>query len=104
MAKLDIEGAEPLAIRGAYHHLQKSNPPVLQIEMDGYSRRYGIATEQFISELHDLNYDTGVYDAESRKINYTRTPWRMGAVNVLAVNRDRRLFVEERIACRRGAE
>lgn len=90
MAKLDIEGAEPLAIRGAIAHLRAGNPPVLQIEMDGYSKKFGIETHDFIDELASLGYDVGLYDVSNNTIEFTRTPWLVGALNVLAVCRSRR--------------
>ena len=97
MAKLDIEGAEPLAIRGAVGHLAAGNPPVMQIEMDGYSKKFGVETHDFIDELEHLGYDVGIYDVEENRIDFTKTPWERGVLNVLAVNRLRRNEVLARL-------
>lgn len=103
MAKIDIEGAEPLAIRGALAHLSRGNPPVLQIEMDGYSKKYGVETHEFIAELDEAGYDVGIYDVASNSIAFTRTPWLNGVLNVLAVSRARRNEVLARLASHQGA-
>ncbi len=44
MVKFDIEGYEPFALRGAAELLKDGNPPVMQIEAAGYSKRYGVTT------------------------------------------------------------
>lgn len=97
MAKLDIEGAEPLALRGAMNHLNSGNPPVLQIEMAGYSKKYGVATHEFIAWLSSVGYDVGIYDPVGNSIEYTDRPWAYGALNVLAVSRARRTEVLDRL-------
>jgi FkbM family methyltransferase len=97
MAKLDIEGAEPMALRGAVQHLARGNPPVLQIEMDGYSKKYGVQTHDFIAWLAEHGYDVGIYDATRNVIEFTDKPWRQGALNVLAVSRNRQREVIERL-------
>ena len=97
MAKLDIEGAEPLAIRGASGLMRSGNPPVVQVEMDGFSDRYGMPTHQTISLLRDLGYDVGVYQPEQNRILYTDEPWKQRTPNVLAVHRGRRQEVEQRL-------
>lgn len=98
MAKLDVEGAEPLIIRGARGLLSRGIPPVMQIEMDGYCRKFGIETHHFIAELADQGYDTGYYDDSANRIVYTQRPWEQRIVNVLAVCRARRGEVEARLA------
>ena len=85
MAKFDIEGAEPLALRGAVKMLSNDNPPVMQIEMDGYCKRYGITTPEFIGELSDYGYSVGIYCPSRRAVSYTNEPWKHAVVNVLAV-------------------
>ena len=98
MAKLDIEGYEPIALRGATSWLKVGNPPVLQIEMAGYSNRYGISTSKFIDQLRELGYFTAIYIPETRTISYTDRPWEIPVDNVLAVCRDREDFVLERFS------
>ena len=103
MAKIDIEGAEPLAIRGALGHLGRGNRPVLQIEMDGYSKNFGVETHEFIAELDQAGYDVGLYDVASNSIEFTRTTLLSGVLNVLAVSRARRNEVLARLASYQGA-
>jgi FkbM family methyltransferase len=89
MAKLDVEGAEPLILRGARAHLARGNPPVLQIEMDGYSSRFGYGTDEFIEFLKSFNYGTAVYSPEDNAIEMTSRPWEFKVRNPLALNLER---------------
>ncbi len=98
MAKLDIEGFEPFAIRGAASMLKQGNPPVLQLEMAGYSERYGVSTPELIDELSALGYDCAYYEAETRTIHPTERPWEVPVQNVLAISRQRRDYVLDRLA------
>lgn len=86
MAKLDVEGAEPLVLRGARGHLARGNPPVLQIEMDGYSKRFGVETHDFIEELAGLGYRAAAYDPDENKVFACERPWERGIRNVLAIH------------------
>lgn len=86
MAKLDVEGAEPLVLRGARAHLARGNPPVLQIEMDGHSKRYGVQTHDFIEELRGLRYRTAIFDPAANEIIACQRPWEQDLRNVLAVH------------------
>jgi FkbM family methyltransferase len=97
MAKFDIEGYEPLAIRGASSLLRNGNPPVLLIEMGGYSKRHGVTTSDFIAELDHLGYTTAIYSPGSKTLEKTITPWQIPVDNVLAISRDRMQFVEGRL-------
>lgn len=97
MAKLDVEGAEPLVIRGARGLLAKGVPPVIQIEMGGYCRKFGFETHDFITELAEQGYDTGYYDELTNRIIYTVCPWEHDIVNVLAISRAHREHVEARL-------
>ncbi|MEJ2178130.1 MAG: FkbM family methyltransferase [Gammaproteobacteria bacterium] len=98
MAKLDIEGYEPFAIQGASRWLKLGNPPVLQIEMAGYSKRFGVTTPEFIAELDSFGYFTAVYEPETRTLNPTNRPWEIPVDNVLAVSREHQTLVEKRLA------
>jgi hypothetical protein len=60
MMKLDIEGYEPFAIRGASLWTKNQNPPVMIVEMSGYSKQYGISTSDFIMELDQIGYFTAI--------------------------------------------
>lgn len=97
MMKFDIEGYEPFAIRGASQYTKNSNPPVMLIEMAGYSKRHGIATYEFIEELERLGYFTAVYDPIRRELHRTKKPGEVQADNVLAIANERLAFVEDRL-------
>jgi len=103
MIKLDIEGHEPFALRGASTWLKNGNPPVIQIEMAGYSKRYGITTSEFIQELRDCGYLTAVYSADAHRLEWTERPWEVPTDNVLAVFENHKQFVDHRIAAARQA-
>ena len=89
LGKMDIEGAEPLAFRGAVDRLRHANPPVWLLEVAGYSKLYGVSTDELIASLADAGFDTAVWDPEARRLHYTKTPWTLGVQNVLAVAHDR---------------
>ena len=97
MMKLDIEGYEPFAIRGASLWTKTQNPPVMLVEMSGYSKQYGISTSDFIEELDRIGYFTAVYDPDSREIRKTKKPWEVPVDNVLAIAKDRMAFVVDRL-------
>ena len=96
MGKMDIEGAEPLALKGAEHLLSQSNPPVWQLELAGYSKRYGYHTHEIIEWLYERGYEIALYDSKTRRLNFTREPWKQGAQNVLAIAQDSKEWVIER--------
>lgn len=100
MLKIDVEGAEPLVLRGARKHLAAGNPPVIQIELDGYSMHYGTTTHDFIDEIESWGYDIAVYDPEASLLIYTRTPWKFGVLNALAIHRASRDAVQARLVDR----
>lgn len=85
MGKMDIEGAEPLALKGSERLLSQYNPPVWQLELAGYSKRYGSQTHEIIEWLFARGYEIALYDSNTHKLNYTQEHWKQGATNVLAI-------------------
>ncbi len=73
--KMDIEGAEPLALLGARRMLTAHNPPIWQLEFDGYCKRYGWTTDRFAEWLLMQGYQLGVYDDSKRRLTMTQQPW-----------------------------
>ncbi len=102
MGKMDIEGAEPMALRGCAERLRQSSPPVWLLEIAGYSTCYGIATEEVISFLSEAGYRCAIYEPTLRRITYTDSPWECGVTNVLAISASHESFVEERIVATSG--
>ncbi len=99
MGKMDIEGAEPLALQGAQRMLGESNPPVWLLEMNGLLRDLGFTEEGLAEWLRERGYDLAVYDADARDLKFFVKPW-TGRSNVLAISRPSRDFVLERLTAR----
>ena len=87
MGKMDIEGAEILALKGAEKMLARANPPVWQLELAGYSKRYGYRSDQVLDYLRTFDYHCAVYDGAANKLLFVEKPWESGYQNVLAVHR-----------------
>jgi FkbM family methyltransferase len=85
MGKMDIEGAEPLALRGASNRLGNANPPVWLLELAGYSQFYGMSSDEVIGFLKSNGYRCGIYDAAHKNIIFTDQPWLLGVQNILAI-------------------
>jgi FkbM family methyltransferase len=98
VGKMDIEGAEPLALSGARNRLVQANPPVWLLELAGYSTAYGFTTEQVMQQLSDAGFDCAVFDPATGKLEYTRSPWLLGVQNVLAISKSHQLAVDRRLA------
>lgn len=97
MGKMDIEGAEFLALQGAEKMLAKMNPPVWQLELGGYSKRYGTRTDEIVTWLKNKKYDTAFYDEAKNSLRFDDEPWKNPHDNVLAVARDMKGWVEKRL-------
>jgi FkbM family methyltransferase len=98
MAKFDIEGHEPLALSGASGMLANGNPRVMQIEMAGYSKLFGVPTSEFVQRLADVGYDCFCYDPTSKRLLVASRPWEMQLDNVIAIHREAKSIVEDRLA------
>jgi len=84
MGKIDIEGAEPLALRGARRMLAAANPPVWLLEMNGRLRQFGCTEDEFAAWLGEAGYRLALYDADRGELTFSDRPWRERE-NVLAV-------------------
>ena len=96
MGKMDIEGAELLALEGAQRLLQERNPPVWLIEMNGLLHYYGCTEAQLQRWMAERGYDLYAYDPESRDLVRSDKAW-PGFGNVLAVARSSLEAVMERL-------
>ena len=97
LGKMDIEGAEILALRGAEAMLARGNPPVWLLELNRNLHAYDCTEEEFCAWLRARDYDVGVYDADRRRIEIRDRPWE-GRHNVLAVSRRHLEAVRARVA------
>ena len=101
MAKIDVEGAEPICFRGAVKSLAAGNPPVWFIELkDRLLRQYGFDVKSFVAFLQDSGYDIGLYEHQGRGLYFPEV-WQGEAENAIAVHRDAREHVLARLS---GAE
>jgi FkbM family methyltransferase len=96
--KMDIEGAEPMALAGAAARLAQRNPPVWLLELAGYSTCYGISSDEVVDQLSGAGFDCAVFDPSTRELRYTNKPWELGVQNVLAIAREHKSVVEQRLA------
>lgn len=92
MGKMDIEGAEILALKGAEKMLAQANPPVWQLELAGYSNRYGYRSDQVLDYLNGFDYHCAVYDSVEKKIHFIDKPWESAHQNILAIHQSARLY------------
>lgn len=100
LGKMDIEGAEPLALRGAGRLLNDACPPVWLLEVNGSLHAYGFTEEGFVSWLSARGYDIALYDADRNELAFNVSqPWTLSP-NVFAIARDRRYEVAERCGAR----
>jgi FkbM family methyltransferase len=98
MAKFDIEGYEPLALRGMKRLLAAGNPPVFLLEAAGYSKRYGVETHELMREIETWNYRPMIYDPARRLLSPSPAHWEMGLPNVLCVFEGARGLVSDRLS------
>ena len=100
MGKMDIEGAEPIALRGAERMLKGANPPVWLLEINGALHAFGFTESTFADWLSGQGYDLGLYDADRHEFCFSHPrPWELSP-NVFAVARDSKLLVAERCGAR----
>lgn len=98
MAKFDIEGYEPFALRGMRGMLERGNPAVLLVEVAGYSKRYGMTSDALLGEIRERGYSTFSYEPAERKVVATERPWEQHLQNVLCIFDSKRSEVERRIS------
>jgi FkbM family methyltransferase len=106
MAKLDLEGAEPLALQGAEHHLAAGSPPVLLLEIvDRFLRRFGSSASELGDWLHERGYELATYDADRNRLNVVGSAFAASRTNMFALLRRKLPSIASRLgaAVSRGA-
>jgi FkbM family methyltransferase len=99
MAKLDLEGAEPLALRGGERHLAARNPPVILLELvDRFVRRFGTSAVDVATWLRDRGYELAEYDVSNNRITVRDRSLIGSRTNVFAVALAELPFVTSRLA------
>lgn len=86
MGKIDIEGAEPMAFRGATQALQIGNPPVWMMELKSHLlTRFDSSPEKVRDMLLEFDYRLATYDANQNRLTFSEQPWE-GHGDVLAIH------------------
>lgn len=96
LAKMDVEGAEALALRGATELLKQANPPVWLLEVNDSLKKYGADAQGLVTWLDRIGYDLGTYSAETRTVDLRPNAWR-GSQNAFAIARARQTELTQRI-------
>ena len=98
LGKLDIEGAEPLALTGALTMLSKHNPPVWQLELvDRFVERYGWSVQDVASLFRTHGYELAIYYADTGALQFGESC--IGSrKDVLAIATDSRERVVKRLS------
>lgn len=102
MGKIDVEGYETLAFRGATAHLVDANPPIWQIEiLDHALAKAGSSRAELVALLEQLGYAFADLDRDASGPGELRLRWtdarRSDARNLWAVHRASASQIEDRI-------
>lgn len=84
MGKIDIEGAEPLALIGASEMIRSLNPPVWMLEINGLLNSYGYSEKQLAAWLAERGYRLALFDANALSLTPSNEPWKTSG-NSIAV-------------------
>jgi FkbM family methyltransferase len=84
LAKMDIEGAELLALKGATALLSQQQPPVWIIELNDLSQRFGHSQSDVAQFLQQYGYSLYLYDADTNQLTPIH-PGQQPDKNVLAI-------------------
>ena len=86
LGKIDVEGAELMAFRGAARLLKQANPPVWLVELkDRLLRRYGGSSQELVDVLQAHGFALGTYNADHGELSFPPGPWQ-DRENVLAIH------------------
>ncbi|GAA3255546.1 FkbM family methyltransferase [Nonomuraea helvata] len=97
MGKLDVEGAEHQALRGAEKLIARGEPAVLMLELvDRFLTRFGSSVTQVREWLADHGYEFVCYEAGPNRL-MTAPESFVPKPNILAVSRQRRAEVDARL-------
>ncbi|MEZ4223831.1 MAG: FkbM family methyltransferase [Polyangiaceae bacterium] len=94
--KIDVEGAELMAFKGATRLLRLGNPPVWLLEINHTSSRFGVTPQQVEAHLREAGYTLHLYDVEQNRLYSKDEPWKV-ANNMIAIREDRLAAVEARL-------
>jgi FkbM family methyltransferase len=96
LAKMDIEGAEILALKGAISLLKKQRPYVWILEINDTVKNFGLQKQDVVKFLEDYGYKLYQYDADTNQIQAITVEQKQGN-NVLAIADFAIDFVRDRL-------
>ncbi|MDF5714040.1 MAG: FkbM family methyltransferase, partial [Rhizonema sp. NSF051] len=96
LAKMDIEGAEILAIKGATYMLKQQRPYVWILEINDAVNNFGHQKQDVVDLLQDYGYGLYRYDADSNQLHAITLNGQQGN-NVLAIANSALDFVRDRL-------
>lgn len=73
--KLDIEGMEWNALRGAVNLLARRQPPIWMVEINGSLFRYGLEVEPFLNWMRMQGFVPAKYVARERALRFDARCW-----------------------------
>ncbi len=97
LAKMDIEGAEILAFKGATSLLKQQRPYVWILEINDAVNNFGYHKQDVADFLQDYGYHLYNYDADTNKLDAVTLDQQRGN-NVLAIANSALNFVHNRLA------
>jgi FkbM family methyltransferase len=97
LGKIDIEGAELLAFKGATSLLQKQSPPVWIIELLDFNQTTEHSPPSVVSLLQEFGYDLYSFDADTNQLSPAQLSHKTGN-NLLAIATAKLDFVRDRLA------
>lgn len=97
LGKIDIEGAELLAFKGATQLLQRQLPKVWILEITDGVRHFGYGKEELVDFLAGFGYGLYGYSADSNQLMPLQLEAQQGK-NVLAIAEDALGFVRQRLS------
>lgn len=96
LGKLDIEGAEILALKGATSLLKQQYPYVWILEINNSVNKFGYQKQDIVNLLQDYGYGLYSYDADINKLHKISLDRQQGN-NVLAIANSALDFVHARL-------
>lgn len=97
LAKIDIEGAELLAFKGAASLLDQHRPPVWILEINQAVEHFGHTQQDVVNLLHHYGYHLYHYSADRNQISSITLEQQQGN-NVIAIADSWVDFVRDRLA------
>jgi FkbM family methyltransferase len=96
LGKMDLEGAELLALRGAERLLAAARPAVWILEFNRSMHDFGTDEATLATWLAEREFDLAYYDSKRNQLCFSASPW-LASTNVLAVSRRQRDEVIDRL-------